>query len=1011
MSSLIKRFASIVFATVLWAVGAGAAVAASPTGVQTTLEGCRNNGTITLPNGSGQFVCPDAAYTTGNLGKGWNELDLVPHRLTVDAGNSAPASQTYTLSVALDNTKAGVPGYDVLSTLTKKSGSCAVSVGAQATLTPGVGGTDTSLARLVTITQAKNTVCVFDYYGRLALGSHLYSGSSLHANALNETFGTAGIGARDVSIPVKEIKPQELRKDMSATADSDTQWNITKKADPASIHFGDVCKADTPLSKEVTFRVEWIKGTTTSGGVNFVTNIYAKNPASRLIKVNVTDKVYQGTNQSVLIDTATTNLVPVPANTEQLVLTHSGTLPSSAGAVGDFLNDVATATYIDSDTGIVVPGQTTAVASAQIGQGVATNSFAAIADSESISGTDLRFSVAQPLSGAFTNYTAGTKTVGPVDWAITGQTTGGFVDFVKTVYLDARRVTSGTLTDTAVLVASPPAVGGFTKTAGPINVGIDSSVAVSLTVSKAIPPSFTLDTGERIEVTFRITRSSDAFQVDKTLTFGPGETSKQVVLTGLAPDTYTVTEQTALFFSSPAAVGAASNLNPIGGTQQTVVLTGTGGVFQPSDCAGTAAFTNALTGGPVSAQVRKITTPALANTDADYTWEFILNGPGLPAGGVKALAGAGAGYVDFQAVLVEGNYTVTETLKSANGQPWSLTSAAPDGNGDKVCEFTVDLPEDAGKVFQCTFNNLKYGKAKVVKTVSGQPMLATSPYAFTFQLRQGATVSQNGTTLESAVASGANLGVINFSTYLKPGDTYQLCEIVMPAWATSLGTFVPSSFMPPDGVAANPSVDNSILCANFTVAAGETKSFSVDNTPPPGNNNTARTIGYWKNWASCTSSSTSKKPVLDQTLAMAPVIGDTTDGHATLPGIVMSATTGIFSNFGPTYYLVVHGSTASKNSAPDCAKAVSLLDKSRIDNNKKMASDPAFNLAAQLMAAELNYTALAGKTGAATSAINQAVILLGKYKFDGIGHTNISAADATTMNNLAKTLDDYNNNR
>ena len=53
-----------------------------------------NNGTITLPNGSGQFVCPDAAYTTGNLGKGWNELDLVPFRLRASAGNSAPAPDT-----------------------------------------------------------------------------------------------------------------------------------------------------------------------------------------------------------------------------------------------------------------------------------------------------------------------------------------------------------------------------------------------------------------------------------------------------------------------------------------------------------------------------------------------------------------------------------------------------------------------------------------------------------------------------------------------------------------------------------------------------------------------------------------------------------------------------------------------------------------------------------------------------------------------------------------------------
>ena len=58
------------------------AAAADPDGVSISLDGCRNGGTITLPNAGGNFICPDAAYTSGNLGKGWNELDLVPYRVT-----------------------------------------------------------------------------------------------------------------------------------------------------------------------------------------------------------------------------------------------------------------------------------------------------------------------------------------------------------------------------------------------------------------------------------------------------------------------------------------------------------------------------------------------------------------------------------------------------------------------------------------------------------------------------------------------------------------------------------------------------------------------------------------------------------------------------------------------------------------------------------------------------------------------------------------------------------------
>ena len=282
-------------------------------------------------------------------------------------------------------------------------------------------------------------------------------------------------------------------------------------------------------------------------------------------------------------------------------------------------------------------------------------------------------------------------------------------------------------------------------------------------------------------------------------------------------------------------------------------------------------------------------------------------------------------------------------------------------------------------------------KVNVEKTVSGKAPSGTQQ-AFTFQLRTGASTTKSGTIVDSQVANAANGGMINFSG-LVPGDTYQLCEIVMPGWSTSLGTFVPASFMPPDGIAPDPNVDNSILCVNFT-AQGQT--FKVDNTPPPGGR--ALTIGFWKNWASC--SGGKQKPVLDQTLAKAEPTGE-----------VISATSGTYPAFGPTLYLVLHGSTAKPDTAPDCQNAVRLLNKSTIDKGTKMASDPAFNLAAQLLAAELNYTAGAGKTGTATNAIQQAVLLLGKYKFGGKTHTTISAADATTMNNLAKILDDYNNDR
>jgi len=997
MSKLITRCLGALFAAVLWAGGGTAFAFTPPAFITTTFQGCRNDGSIHLPIG-GKFICPDSAYTTGNLGKGWNELDLVPFRLTTASGSQSGVTTTYGIYIAADYQQSGPLGYDVVSVpvlnAAKSHASCTVSAGAQTTVAGITGGTDVTVYRELTIHQNANTTCVFDWYKRLALGAAQFNGSNLQAYIFDQA-NLSG-GKKTIPIPVKEIAPQELRKDMSATIDSNVTWNLTKAADTASINFGNVCAApDGPLTKQVKFTVTWTKTGTTAGGVTFTTNVYAKNPASRTITVNVTDNVYKGTTQTTLLDTKSSGAVDVAANTELLVLTHTKTITDgSAGGLGDSLNDVATASYTDKDTGIAIPGNTTAVASTTIGAGAVTDSFAAIADSESISGTGLTFAVAQPAIGQFSGYTAGTQTVGPVDWGITGETTSNQVDFFKTVRLDAHRVTSGTLTDTAVLVASPPpAPDGFSTQAGPVNVTITSSAAVKLTISKTIPLNNVLVSGQRIEVSFHIT-GSGSYQTDRTLTFGPGDTTKSVELTGLDPDTYTVTEVLpALFFSSPAAVGVNAGLQPVGGNAQTAALVAdSDGVFR-SGCAGTTAFTNGAAGGPVFARVQKITDPVLASNDPDYNWTFTLNGPGVS--GVTATAQAGNGFVTFQAVLQEGTYTVTETQKTP---AWVLTGATPDtAPADKVCDFTVTLVDlNSGTTFSCTFSNQKQGKARVVKTVQGAPPSGTQ--AFTFQLRQGASATQVGTTLGSLIANASNGGTINFASYLVPGNTYQLCEIVMPGWLTSLGTFVPNSFMPPDGVAVNPTVDNSILCGNFTVAAGETKTFTVDNTPPPGGR--ALTIGFWKNWASCASSGGGQKPVLDQTLALAEPTG-----------IVVSAQSGTYPAFAATYYLVLHGSTSTPNVAPSCQNAVRLLNKSTIGAGTKSASDPAFNLAAQLVAAELNYAAGAGKTGAATTAINQAVVLLGKYAFNGNTHTKISAADAATMNNLATILDNYNNNR
>ncbi|MEA2458047.1 MAG: trimeric autotransporter adhesin, partial [Thermoleophilaceae bacterium] len=86
----------LVSATALFAMPSLAS-AASPDHVSTSLEGCRPASTFTGP----PFICPDGDYTSGNLGKFWNELDLVPHRLTLATGTDNTSG--YTVTVAADS--------------------------------------------------------------------------------------------------------------------------------------------------------------------------------------------------------------------------------------------------------------------------------------------------------------------------------------------------------------------------------------------------------------------------------------------------------------------------------------------------------------------------------------------------------------------------------------------------------------------------------------------------------------------------------------------------------------------------------------------------------------------------------------------------------------------------------------------------------------------------------------------------------------------------------------------
>jgi hypothetical protein len=312
--------------------------------------------------------------------------------------------------------------------------------------------------------------------------------------------------------------------------------------------------------------------------------------------------------------------------------------------------------------------------------------------------------------------------------------------------------------------------------------------------------------------------------------------------------------------------------------------------------------------------------------------------------------------------LVPGTFAVAETVLTG----WDLASASCSG-GEQPAAINLG----AGETVTCTFTNNKRGTASVTKTVSGAAPSGTQSFAF--ELRQGASTTATGTVLGSGNATAGNGGAVPFNASLVAGATYQVCEIVMPGWNTSLG---PNPF-----TLFNASGDNSTLCADFTVQPGQARVLTIDNTPPPGG--LTRTIGFWKNWSSC--SKGKQAPVLDRTLA-----------RSEPAGVLIGR-------------LTLHGRSTRPDVAPDCVKAFNLLDKTTIDGKKKSASDPAFNMAAQLLAAKLNIIEEAGSCTAANDAIAAGQTLLHTVVFNGLTHTKLTAAQTTQANGLAVTLDRYNN--
>jgi len=247
---------------------------------------------------------------------------------------------------------------------------------------------------------------------------------------------------------------------------------------------------------------------------------------------------------------------------------------------------------------------------------------------------------------------------------------------------------------------------------------------------------------------------------------------------------------------------------------------------------------------------------------------------------------------------------------------------------------------------------------------------------------------------------------------LLPDQTHTLCEVGIPAgwtleWQVDTdGDGVPDTIIPmvaavnddpvdpitgysrvydPNYVASPGTYTNDTRCVNFEVGIGETLAFQIDNQFPGGD---PRTVGYWKNWNTCTGGN---QP------ATAAENGGPSAGWFILDDLLNS----------PGYIIgilmLVDG---------DCEIAVDVLDKRDIASGKKKASDAAYGMAAQLLAAELNLSAGAETCEAVVDAVNDGQLLLVDIGFNGTGNYlkgKKAGPGKAEANELAGILDDYNN--
>lgn len=836
------------------------------------------------------YFCNADAYTQGNL-KYWSELDMVPHRIIFT--NSTGIAQNFTFQVGGDYKDANDPnivGWDYITELTLDEHStppgnidACRQIGVNTNQTLVISEDNQTIYRQVEVTGYPDGLeCAAVYNMRLAIGSSNYSGSSLQSRLISVA---SDVNLGDQTLPLPDVESTTFSKTMTATQGGSRTWTVSKSSSPASISIDNTCSENAlDLQKDVNITVSWTKGPVTpAGNVDVTTIIQASNTASRAIDISVLDTLYSGTTELATYQCPTFTLQPNIGN--QIVCTHTYTIDEANGIN---LNDRAVATYSDPDyPDISYTGTKVATATAFVqGTNETNDENATIKDYETISGTNLSYSVAQPTIGTFDNYTADVETTGDVNWTSGTVFDSGSVTFNKTIYAQAGTSTTGTLSD----IASLKTGGGSGSNSGILSVNLSSSALVSLTIVKEMNASIIPD-NETLDFNFTV---RNGLGYDETFTIEVNDTTptNSITISGLDPTQYNVQELPTFGYA------------PTGSSTKFVDL-------RLPNCSATVTYTNVLADRP-AVKVRKVTYPTGSEagwdmtlykldddnvtwveqnttTTIDANWTTLVGKNQLLAGTYKIEETLKDGWFelnratecnftydpdvdgnrsDYECVIANALYSTIIIDKVVEG-----TAPADDFNFTQDINSSVSLSLNDGENY--TFNNVRFGTYVVTENDPAPDYLLSNlvcdetsglvnsvtalllrkatiilepgeTVACTFTNREKGTVNvvkleDGGPTSElwtftiegpeGIMERDTSTGPLNFEdARLVPGTVYTLCEInVHPLWDSNWTLNGTEIF--PTIVEENGTVDR---CYDFSVGIGETAEFEIDNISPPG---------------------------------------------------------------------------------------------------------------------------------------------------------------------------------